>query len=243
MGLSTSYSLRNIKTTKKKFTFAQNSSTMLNNEAIAAIRKEYTLKEFDETHIMVNPMDQFKHWFKEAIDSEVNEPNAMSLSTVKADGKPSSRIVLLKGIEPNGFVFYTNYDSNKGKQLEHQKFAAALFFWPELQRQVRIEGSVKKISEAESDAYFASRPIDSQIGAHASPQSNPISSRKVLEDNYMSFKTLFETKPLIRPVNWGGYILEPASMEFWQGRASRLHDRFLFTHTATLDWTYTRLAP
>jgi len=216
---------------------------MLSNEAIAAIRKDYTLKEFDETHILPHPIEQFKHWFKEAIDAEVNEPNAMCLATIKHDGKPSSRIVLLKGIDEKGFVFYTNYDSNKGKQLQANAFASLLFFWPELQRQVRIEGEVKKISELESDAYFASRPIESQIGAHASPQSRPIPSRQILEENYDKFKALFESTPLIRPIHWGGYILEPQNIEFWQGRASRLHDRFLFSKTLTLDWTYTRLAP
>ncbi len=216
---------------------------MLSNEIIAAIRKDYTLKEFDETHILSNPMEQFKHWFKEAIDAEVNEPNAMSLATIKHDGKPSMRIVLLKGIQDNGFVFYTNYNSNKGKQMNENKQAALLFFWPELQRQVRIEGTVSKISEKESDAYFASRPTESQIGAHASPQSEPISGREVLEQNFEKFKILFESTPIVRPIHWGGYIIEPQSIEFWQGRASRLHDRFLFSKTNTLDWTHTRLAP
>jgi pyridoxamine 5'-phosphate oxidase len=158
---------------------------MIDNEAIAAIRKEYTLKEFNESHIITEPINQFKNWFKEAIDAAVNEPNAMSLATIKQDGRPSSRIVLLKGIEDNGFVFYTNYDSNKGKQLGKNSHAALLFFWPELQRQVRIEGLVAKISAQESDAYFASRPIESQIGAHASPQSQPIENRKYLEENFL----------------------------------------------------------
>jgi pyridoxamine 5'-phosphate oxidase len=216
---------------------------MMDNEAIAAIRKEYTLKEFNESHIITEPINQFKNWFKEAIDASVNEPNAMSLATIKQDGRPSSRIVLLKGIEDNGFVFYTNYDSNKGKQLGKNSHAALLFFWPELQRQVRIEGLVAKISAQESDAYFASRPIESQIGAHASPQSQPIENRKYLEENFDKFNLLFQSTPLIRPSHWGGYILNPQSIEFWQGRASRLHDRFLYTKTSTLDWTCTRLAP
>jgi pyridoxamine 5'-phosphate oxidase len=216
---------------------------MLSNEAIAAIRKDYTLKEFDDSNILANPMDQFKIWFKEAIDAAVNEPNAMSLATIKQDGTPSSRIVLLKGIQDTGFVFYTNYNSHKGKQLAGNKHAALLFFWPELQRQVRIEGTVSKIAESESDAYFASRPIESQIGAHASPQSEVIPGRHVLEENYEKFKLLFDRTPLIRPSHWGGFMVEPKSIEFWQGRASRLHDRFLYTKTQVLQWTHTRLAP
>jgi pyridoxamine 5'-phosphate oxidase len=216
---------------------------MLSNEAIAAIRKDYTLKEFDDSNILANPMDQFKIWFKEAIDAAVNEPNAMSIATIKQDGTPSSRIVLLKGIQDNGFVFYTNYNSHKGKQLAGNKHAALLFFWPELQRQVRIEGTVSKIAESESDAYFASRPIESQIGAHASPQSEVIPGRHVLEENYEKFKLLFDRTPLIRPSHWGGFMVEPKSIEFWQGRASRLHDRFLYTKTQVLQWTHTRLAP
>jgi pyridoxamine 5'-phosphate oxidase len=216
---------------------------MIDNEAIAAIRKEYTLKEFNESHIITEPINQFKNWFKEAIDASVNEPNAMSLATIKQDGRPSSRIVLLKGIEDNGFVYYTYFDSYIGKQLVKHNQAALLFFWPELQRQVRIEGIVTKISAQESDAYFASRPIESQIGAHASPQSQPIDNRKYLEENFDKFKLLFQSTPLIRPSHWGGYILNPQSIEFWQGRASRLHDRFLYTKTSTLDWTCTRLAP
>jgi pyridoxamine 5'-phosphate oxidase len=216
---------------------------MLDNKALAAIRQEYTLKQFDESHLNLDPMLQFQIWFKEALAAEVMEPNAMSLATVKHDGKPSSRIVLLKGIDPNGFVFYTNYDSNKGKQLIENPEAAILFFWPELQRQVRIEGKIVKNSENDSDEYFFSRPKESQIGAHASPQSKPIPSRAILEENYKKFEGIFSTEPIIRPNHWGGYILMPESFEFWQGRANRLHDRFLFTRTETLKWTFTRLAP
>lgn len=216
---------------------------MLDNKALAAIRQEYTLKQFDESHLNLDPMVQFQVWFKEALAAEVMEPNAMSLATVKHDGKPSSRIVLLKGIDPTGFVFYTNYDSNKGKQLIENPEAALLFFWPELQRQVRIEGKIAKNSEIDSDEYFFSRPKESQIGAHASPQSKPIPSRAILEENYRKFEGLFSTEPIVRPLHWGGYILIPESLEFWQGRASRLHDRFLFTRTETLSWTHTRLAP
>ncbi|MDZ4666330.1 MAG: pyridoxamine 5'-phosphate oxidase [bacterium] len=216
---------------------------MLDNKALSSIRQEYTLKEFDESHLNADPMMQFEIWFKEAIGSEVIEPNAMTLSTVKHDGKPSSRVVLLKGIDPNGFVFYTNYDSNKGRQLNANPDAALLFFWPELQRQVRIEGKITKNSQKDSDAYFSSRPKESQIGAHASPQSTPIPSRAVLEENFKKFEGLFATAPIVRPVHWGGYILEPISIEFWQGRANRMHDRFLFNKTETLMWTCTRLAP
>ena len=216
---------------------------MISNETIAAIRKDYTLKQFDESHLIKNPFDQFRAWFKEAIDAEVNEPNAMTLATCKENGRPTARVVLLKGIEEHGFVFFTNYESHKGTEIAKNPYAALVFFWPELQRQIRIEGEIKKLDEAASDAYFFSRPIESQIGAHASPQSCTIESRQVIEDNYKRLLKRFETDPISRPANWGGYSLDPQSIEFWQGRASRLHDRFLFTKAKIKDWNVSRLAP
>jgi len=216
---------------------------MLSKTEIANIRQDYTLKQFDETHVLGDPIEQFKVWFKEAIEANVNEPNAFTLATVKYDGRPTARIVLLKGIEPNGFVFYTNYDSNKGKQIASNPYASLVFFWPELQRQIRIEGNVEKISEQDSDYYFTSRPIESQIGAHASPQSKPLENRKELEVRFEEMEKLFKVEPLVRPRHWGGYVVEPTSIEFWQGRASRLHDRFLFSLNASNEWKYCRLAP
>ncbi len=216
---------------------------MLSNKVIAAIRQDYALKQFDESHVQTDAMEQFKIWFKEAIDAEVMEPNAMTLATVKYDGRPTARIVLLKGIEENGFVFFTNYDSNKGKQLQANPFATLVFFWPELQRQVRIEGVISKNSAQSSDEYFHSRPLESRIGAHASPQSSELKNREELEERYKEFEKLFTEQPLMRPLHWGGYILQAESIEFWQGRQSRLHDRFLFTKQEDATWKHVRLAP
>lgn len=220
-----------------------NTSGMVSNKVIAAIRQEYTLKEFDESHLVDNPMEQFRIWFKEALEAEVTEPNAMTLATAHYNGRPTARIVLLKAIQETGFVFFTNYDSNKGKQIHANPYGALVFFWPELQRQVRIEGKICKNTPEDSDEYFLSRPKESQIGAHASPQSQKIESRKVLVDKYKEFEELFAHQPLMRPVHWGGYILEPNSIEFWQGRMSRLHDRFLYTLQEDNSWEWSRLAP
>lgn len=215
---------------------------MLDSKKIADIRKDYTLRVFDETHVNPNPIVQFNEWFNEALNAEVLEPNAMTLATVGFDGKPCARIVLLKGIEENGFIFYTNYDSNKGKQIRANPFAALVFFWPELQRQVRIEGSVERIPEQDADAYFASRPFESQIGAHASMQSQTLKNREELEAEFERLKTLFTTTPLLRPKHWGGFKVKANKIEFWQGRASRLHDRFEF-NLIKENWVYRRLSP
>lgn len=215
---------------------------MNSGKKIADIRKDYTLKVFDESHLIADPMLQFETWFQEALDAEVNEPNAMTLATVGFDGKPCARIVLLKGLDEQGFVFYTNYDSNKGKQIQRNPYGALVFFWPELQRQVRVEGEISKTPEKDADAYFASRPLESQIGAHASLQSNPLKSRAELEEEFERLKELFTQQPLLRPRHWGGYRLTPTKIEFWQGRASRLHDRFEFTKHED-SWIATRLYP
>lgn len=215
---------------------------MVHNKDIASLRKDYTLKTFDESHLLADPLEQFKLWFKEALESEVAEPNAMTLATVQNNGKPSARVVLLKGIYNNGFLFYTNYNSNKGKEIQNNPYGALVFFWPELQRQVRIEGIMEKGNEKDADEYFHSRPLESQIGAYASNQSEIIGSRKELDDKYASFKLRFEKEPIIRPQHWGGYVLIPYAFEFWQGRASRLHDRFLFS-MENQPWKIERLSP
>ena len=210
---------------------------------IAGLRVNYALKTFHEEDVQSDPFIQFSIWLNEAIDSKSNEPNAMTLATVKPDGKPTARVVLLKEFSESGFVFFTNYDSNKGKELVQNPNAAAVFCWLELQRQVRVEGTIRKISESDSDEYFHSRPHGSKIGAHASPQSDVIKNREVLENNFANIEKLFHEKPIMRPKHWGGYIIIPTLIEFWQGRQSRLHDRFLYTKNDDFTWKIDRLAP
>ena len=212
------------------------------NINIAAIRKDYTLKSFSESDLLKNPFEQFRVWFTEAIHAEVNEPNAMTLATVKPDGSPSARIVLLKGLEDDCFVFFTNYSSNKGQQIGVNNKVALVFFWPELERQVRIEGIAEKLEEYKSDDYFKSRPMSSQIGAHASPQSLEIENRQYLEDLVIKMEELFSDQPIVRPNFWGGFKVIAHSFEFWQGRSSRLHDRFIFRKSNN-EWLTKRLAP
>lgn len=209
---------------------------------IAAIRKEYTLKELDESQVHADPIQQFKIWFDEALGAEVPEPNAMNLATVDVNGRPTSRIVLLKGIEEQEFVFYTNYQSRKGQEMAKTPYVCLNFFWAELERQVRIEGKVKKVVAATSDAYFNSRPKGSRIGAHVSPQSTVIKNRAVLEETAERLQKEFENKEVPRPEHWGGYSVKPFLMEFWQGRASRLHDRILYEFIDG-KWDIKRLAP
>ena len=210
---------------------------------IAAIRNNYAKQSLTEASVAKDPISQFKVWMEETIAAEATEPTAMVLSTVNEAGRPSARVVLLKDVTTEGFVFYTNYLSRKGRELLENPYAALTFFWPELERQVRVEGSIKKVDPAISDAYFNSRPLGSQIGAWASPQSQPISSREELEIADASFTEKFKDQPLIpRPEHWGGFILTPTLVEFWQGRPSRLHDRIVYEldgHT----WNLKRLAP
>jgi pyridoxamine 5'-phosphate oxidase len=215
---------------------------MLKNTDLSALRVNYTLKSFSEQDVLPDPFKQFENWLDEAIQSAVNEPNAMVLATVKEDLSPSARVVLLKGFSHEGFVFYTNYESNKSEQISKNNQVALVFCWLELQRQVRIEGTVSRISEDESDQYFHTRPLSSQIGAHASPQSQLVESREELERKYREFEELFMKQPIIRPKNWGGFIVKPKSFEFWQGRESRMHDRFLYNEI-NLNWQINRLAP
>ncbi len=212
------------------------------SDQIANLRVDYTLKSFDEKDVLSNPFHQFATWLEEAIQAEVNEPNAMTLATVKKDLTPSARIVLLKGFDENGFVFFTNYQSHKGQELSENPNVALVFCWLELQRQVRIEGIATKIPDLESDNYFFSRPITSQIGAHASPQSSVIQNRAALEAQFEHFEKLFASTPIMRPEQWGGYRVVPQTIEFWQGRQSRLHDRFLFSKKNN-NWLVQRLAP
>lgn len=214
----------------------------LTNEEITMLRVDYTLRQFDEKDVAANPVEQFRTWFNEAVDAHVNEPNAMTLATVKADNTPSARIVLLKGVSENGFTFFTNYNSHKGEQMAANPNVALVFCWLELQRQVRIEGTIKKLSEQESDEYFYSRPLGSQIGAVVSPQSSIISSRQVLEEEYKKLEKKLENTHIQRPANWGGYIVVPDLIEFWQGRTSRLHDRLEFKRNED-SWLRNRLAP
>ena len=211
------------------------------NDPVSNIRTEYKLKSLSEEDTAANPFEQFATWWNEARNSRLQEVNAMTLSTATPDGIPSSRIVLLKGYDPRGFIFYTNYNSAKGKELAENPKASLLFLWKELERQVRIDGIVQKIASIESDIYFKSRPAGSKIGAWASPQSTVIESRKVLEDNVAKYESQFgENVP--RPPHWGGYIVLANKIEFWQGRSSRLHDRI---HYRLQDntWIRERLAP
>ena len=213
---------------------------------IANLRKSYERAELNESTSAADPMQQFEQWLQEAIAAEVPEPNAMTLATVGSDLRPSTRIVLIKGYDERGIVWYTNYQSRKGEQLAGNPFAALQFHWVELERVVRIEGQVEKVSDAESDAYFQSRPLDSRIGAWASPQSQVIEGRATLVANAAKYGAQFLLQPP-RPPHWGGYRLVPEQWEFWQGRKSRLHDRLRYRSSGSAateqHWIRERLAP
>ena len=210
--------------------------------SIADLRKSYERAELNEEASSAAPGQQFSKWLEEAIAAQLPEPNAMTLATVGSDLRPSTRVVLIKGLDERGIVWFTNYDSRKGRELAGNPHAALQFHWVELERVVRIEGRVEKISDEESDAYFHSRPLDSRIGAWASPQSEVISSRSVLVANAAKFGAQFLLQPP-RPPHWGGYRLLAERWEFWQGRRSRLHDRLRYTQQAGGDWLRERLAP
>jgi pyridoxamine 5'-phosphate oxidase len=212
-------------------------------EGLANLRKDYSKASLDVDTIDPNPIVQFEKWFKEAVNAKIPEPNAMNLATVSESGRPTSRIVLLKGIENNQFLFYTNYQSQKGRELDLRPECALNFFWPELERQIRIEGIAQRVDTKTSDDYFQSRPRGSQIGAWASPQSAIIRDRKILEDRVKEIEKRFEGKTVLpRPNQWGGYAIAPFEIEFWQGRSSRLHDRLCFTQVEG-KWQLHRLAP
>ena len=210
---------------------------------IADIRKDYKQHSLLEKDVEKTPLLQFKKWWDEAMRAAIDEVNAMTLATASAEGVPSARIVLLKGFDDKGFVFYTNYESFKGRQLEENPRACLVFFWKELERQVRITGLVEKTSAAESDTYYNSRPETSRIGAWASPQSRIITSREWLEENEQQYTASFKSAGIERPPHWGGYRVQPVTIEFWQGRASRLHDRIQYSLQETGVWLIERLAP
>lgn len=212
-------------------------------KSLSEIRNEYSKASLDVSVISPDPMAQFERWFHEALDAKVLEPNAMNLSTINENNRPSSRIVLLKGIEQNKFLFYTNYQSSKGQQLTNNPACALTFFWPELERQIRIEGVAERVDEATSEKYFQSRPRGSQIGAWTSPQSAVVQSRSILEERALEIEKRFEGMPLLpKPKQWGGFAVDPLIIEFWQGRPNRLHDRIQYTKMDKV-WNICRLAP
>ena len=206
------------------------------------IRKEYAFTQLNRDNLDANPVVQFKYWLNDALTAGVEEPTAMVLSTATPDGKPSSRMVLLKNLDEDGFTFFTNYDSKKGIQIASNPFGSILFFWPRLERQVRIEGRIDKTTRRESDEYFNTRPEGSKIGAWASPQSQRIPNREYLDALQKDYEKLFKTRLSVRPENWGGFKLLPALVEFWQGRENRLHDRFEYVRKGSI-WEVYRLAP
>lgn len=206
------------------------------------LRKEYTKAALDEKKVSANPVEQFAQWFEEAKHSGLTEPNAMILSTASKQGRPSSRAVLLKEFSENGFVFFTNYESRKGSELEENPFASLLFFWADLERQIRIEGSVEKISTKDSEDYFKTRPLKSRLGAWASRQSSVIKSREEVVKKFLLYAAKYSLTGVPLPEFWGGYILKPEVFEFWQGRESRLHDRIRYRNENGL-WNIERLSP
>lgn len=209
---------------------------------LANLRFSYEQSGLLESNVPADPLDHFRRWFDDAAKAGVREPNAMTLATASADGKPNARTVLLKGVVAPGFVFYTNYESRKGRELQANPFAALLFYWPELERQVRISGEVQQVSEEESDRYFQSRPLGHQLGAWASQQSEIVSGREILEENLLNAGKRFESGPIPRPSYWGGYVVRPNTIEFWQGRPNRLHDRLEYVRSGA-SWALRRLSP
>ena len=206
-------------------------------------QKDYGSEELDEKTVDRDPIRQFQGWHNDAVAENLILPEAMTLATSTREGRPSARMLLLKQVDDQGFVFYTNYRSEKARALDENPFASMVFYWPELERQVRVEGSVTRVSEEESDEYFRTRPRDSQIGALASPQSEVIESREVLERRFRELEELYRDATIERPSHWGGYRLKPERIEFWKGRLGRLHDRILYELQADGSWTIKRLAP
>lgn len=210
---------------------------------LADIRREYASRSLNESDANADPLQQFTTWFEEALKSQLTDVNAMTLATASLTGEPAARIVLLKGADANGFVFFSNYDSAKGRDLAENPRACLLLFWAELERQVRITGSVTRTSLEESDEYFHARPVESQISATISPQSRPVRDRSELEQRYADFSAKHKDQIVPLPPFWGGYRVRPDRIEFWQGRKSRLHDRLLYTRAADGSWSRSRLAP
>ncbi len=217
-------------------------SKTIARQALEMLRREYSGKPFLESNVHDDPVEQFSVWFDEAVEKVKTDPNAMILATASKNGKPSSRTVLLKGFDKNGFVFYTNYDSRKGKQIQENPNVSITFYWPELMRQIHIEGRAEKIPEEKSDAYFAKRPKSSKLSARASSQSEKISSREELEEKLREMEKRSEAGGIPRPPNWGGFCVKPNRIEFWQGRLNRLHDRICYEKLND-SWGIYRLSP
>ncbi len=211
--------------------------------SIAHLRREYRHEELIEKNVPANPITLFQRWFKEALKAQVLDTNALAVASVSSSGKPSNRIVLLKGLDPKGFVFYTNYESRKGRELRQKPVASLLFFWPQLSRQVRVDGKVTKVSAQESDIYFKTRPRGSQLGAWASNQSDIVPDRDFLERRMRALEEQFAGREIPRPPHWGGFRLIPHTIEFWQGRPNRLHDRLQYQRKGSGSWKMSRLAP
>jgi pyridoxamine 5'-phosphate oxidase len=210
---------------------------------VAGLRKEYTRAGLHETDVAPDPIEQFRKWFEEALAAGLHEPNAMTLATATSNGRPSARVVLLKGFDEGGFVFYTNYEGRKGRELGENPHCALVFYWGELERQVRVEGPAGRVSGEESDAYHRSRPLGSRLGAWVSEQSRPVEDRVVLEERLRGLEDEYEGREVPRPPYWGGYRVEPEEVEFWQGRENRLHDRLLYRRQSDQGWGIERLQP
>lgn len=211
-------------------------------QAVEMLRREYSGKPLHKNHVSENPVEQFSVWFEEAVEAIKTDPNAMVLSTADKEGRPSTRTVLLKGYDETGFVFYTNYESRKAIHIISNPDVSITFYWPELMRQIHIEGTAGKVSEDQSDAYFRTRPSSSRLSAWASSQSDPVSSREELEENLRAMEKKFKGVEIPRPPNWGGFRVKPRRIEFWQGRLNRLHDRICYIQSGE-DWDIIRLSP
>jgi pyridoxamine 5'-phosphate oxidase len=216
---------------------------VMSQEDVSKIRVEYSLHSLDEKEVLIDPFSQFEIWWKEVLSASVDEPNAMTLATSDKEGRVDARTVLLKGYNGDGFVFFTNYESLKGRHLQENANCCLLFFWKELERQVRITGVAEKVSDDESREYFLSRPAGSRIGAWASPQSKAVENKDWLEKSYLQYENKFQKEEIFCPPHWGGYRVKPLKIEFWQGRPSRMHDRILYTIQPDGNWKIERLAP